>query len=116
DAISRGVFLQPRDRFVGRVDRNGLLAAATEDERESTLIAEAVEQPAVRVLRGRSPILALIEKQPRLLSAPQVHVVVDAELRDRHCLRDVTGEHLDALLEAVEHPYPRIVACQDAAR
>ena len=85
-------------------------------QREAAVVAETVEQPAARISGGRGPILALIEKQPGLLAAAQIDVVLDAAFGDGDRVRHLAREHLDALLEPLEEPRARVVARENAAR
>ena len=85
-------------------------------QREPAVVAEAVEQPSARVARGRLAILALIEKQPGLLSAPQVDVVLDAAFDHADRFGHVAGQHVHALLQPFEQARARVVAREDPAR
>src|SRR5207245_1152192 len=116
DAVPLGIQPDARHRVFRHVDRNRLLAAPSEREREPAVVAETVEQPASRVSRRGRAVLALIEEQPRLLSAPKIDVVLDSDLRHRYRLRYVAGEHLDPLFEPFELTCARIVSREDAFR
>src|SRR5439155_4343206 len=82
DPVAQGVVSEPRDRVLRHVERDRLRAAASHDEREAALVREAIEQPPAGVRGRRRPVLALIEKQPGLLSAAQVYAVLDPDLGD----------------------------------
>ena len=71
-------------------------------ERESAVVAEAIEQPAARVPGRRFAVLPLVEKQPGLLPAAEVDVVLDAGLPHGDAVRHVAGDHLHPLLEPFE--------------
>ena len=71
-----------RDRVLGDVEGDRLVAAASQHQREAAVVAEAVEHPAARVGRRGGAVLALIEEQPGLLAVPQIDVVLDAGLGD----------------------------------
>ena len=81
DAVARGVLPDARDRVLGDVERDRLVAAPPQHQREAAVVAEAVEQPAARVGRRRGAVLALIEKQPGLLAVPQIDVVLRCRSR-----------------------------------
>ena len=107
---------EPRDRVLRHVERDRLRAAASHDEREAASVREAIEQPPAGVRGRRRPVLALIEKQPGLLSAAQVHVVLDPDLGDRQRFRYAAGQHVDALFQPFQHARPRIVPRENTAR
>ena len=71
-----------RDGVLRDVERDRLVALRRQRQREAAVVAEAVEQAAARVARRGRAVLALIEKQPGLLAAPQIDVVLDAALGD----------------------------------
>ena len=91
-------------------------APAGQPQREPAVVAEAIEQAAARVQRRGRAVLPLIEEQARLLSPPQIHVVLDPVLGDDHRLGHLARQHVDALLQAFEQPRARIVARENAAR
>ena len=61
--------------------RDRLVGTAGERQREAAVVAEAIEQAAARVQRRGRAVLALVEKQPGLLTVPQVDLVLDADSR-----------------------------------
>src|SRR5262245_3362073 len=70
----------------------------------------------MRIPGGRLAVFALIQKQTSLLPAPQIDVVLNAQFLDRHRRRNITGEHVDPLLQPFEHASPGIVSRQNPPR
>ena len=93
-----------------------LVALRRERQRKAAVVAETIEHASMRVASGGLPVLALVEKQPGLLAAPHVDVVLDAQFLDHHGLRNVARENLDPLLEPLEDSGARIVSRQNPAR
>ena len=87
-----------------------------EPQRESAVVAEAIEQPAVRIPRGRFAVLPLIEEEPGLLALSQIHLVLDRPLAHDNGIGHGPSQHLHYLLESFERPHLRIVARQDSCR
>ena len=77
-----------------------------EPQRESAVVAEAVEQPAARVARRRLAVLALIEKQPGLLALAQIDLVLDRALRARRPCRAPRRQHRRPSAPALRAPAP----------
>ena len=101
-AVPVGVGAEVRDRLFGGVDRDRFLAMPPERDGEPAVITEAIEQAPACIPGGRRPVLALIEKQPRLLPGSQINGVGDADLGDTDLLGNVACQYFDALLEAFE--------------
>ena len=86
-----------------------------EREGEASVVAEAVEESAARVLAGSGPVLTLVEEQTGLLPQTKIDVVFDAELGDGDGIGNVSREHVDPLLQSLEHPRSRVVARKNAS-
>ena len=91
-------------------------AGRRQRQREAAVVAERVEQPAVRIAQRRLAVLALIEEQAGLLAAAQVDLVADAPFADRHALGHRAGDHGHLRLEPFERADLGVVAHQDAGR
>ena len=85
-------------------------------QREAAVVAERVEQAAVRVAQRRLAVLALIEEQAGLLAAAQVDLVADAPFADRHPLGHGAGDDGHVRLEPFERADLGVVARQDPGR
>src|SRR5437763_4743227 len=71
DAVADRIRADPLDGVGGNVERLRLGTRAREAQREAAVVAETIEQRPARVARRRLAVLALVEEQPGLLTAPQ---------------------------------------------
>ena len=92
-AIELLILLRDFERRARGIDRGDALAHPRQVQRESSLIGEDVERLAVRISRGSSVVLPLIEKRACLL--PAERVVVEANVVEREdSLRLITSHQL----------------------
>src|SRR5206468_8198173 len=85
-------------------------------DRETAVVAEAIEQPPARVAGRRRAVLALIEKPPRLLSVAKIDLVLARVVAHHDGIRYFSAQHFDLLIESLEPTRADIVASQDARR
>src|SRR4029079_10572734 len=114
--IAPGVPFRPVQRIAGDVHRRYRFGTPGEVERERAVIAEAVQRAPACDLADESPILALVEKGPRLLSGRWSREVSHAVLLDLDPLGYRAAQQLDAdrqLLFAAERD---VVSGEDAVR
>ena len=91
-------------------------ALRRQPQRETAVVAEAVEQPAARVAGGGVAVLALIQEQTCLLPRPQVHLVLHGAFVYVDCCGAPRRRAPHFLVQSLEQAHLGIVARQDAGR
>jgi hypothetical protein len=71
-------------------------------QREAAVIAEPVEDAAVRIPRRRLAVFPLVEEEPGLLPLAQVHVILHGALAHEHGLRHLAVQHGHVAVQPLE--------------
>src|SRR4029079_2936601 len=116
ETIALRVRFRPVQRIAGDVHRRYRFGTPGEVGREGAVIAEAVQRAPACDLADESPILALVEKGPRLLSGPWSREVSHAVLLDLDPLGYRAAQQLDAYRQLLFAAERDVVSGEDAVR